>query len=485
MRYLLVTFLMLITGLTLMAQKTSINHTKNIDLLNIDILIKDVNIVDVKHNTIHAHQTIAIIKDNIIAVGNAAIQSKYKAENIVNGTDKYIMPSLWDMHVHFGGDTLVAENKLLLPLYIAMGVSHVRDCAGDISIDVLNWKDSINKQQLFGPSIFTSGPKLEGIKSIWPGDLEIADEAALKVALDSLQKLKVDFVKITDNTLDPELFLKSIIAARKRGWKVTGHAPATMTIETFSKNGLSAIEHIGYLSRSASSKEEEITKLKAAGKISSKEANTLYLNSFDSSIAMSKFKKLALNGTAVVPTINGSFVTTYLDINNHKQDDYLKYLGPALKRTYNWRVQRAANDDAAGIQFRHKNFEASASLLPLLYKAGITILAGTDAGYLNSFNYPGKGMHDELAIMVKYGLTPQQALASSIINGPAFFNLSAQFGAVEKDKKAELLLLNANPLLAIQNTEKIAGIIRQGKYYDRKTLDLILSKLEATISELK
>jgi imidazolonepropionase-like amidohydrolase len=485
MRYLLLTFLMLITSLTLMAQQALIHPRKNIDPINIDILITDINIVDVKHNIIHAHQTMAIIKDNIIAVGNAAIKSKYKATNIINGTDKYIMPSLWDMHVHFGGDTLVAENKLLLPLYIAMGVSHVRDCAGDISLDVLNWKDSINKQQLFGPSIFTSGPKLEGIKSIWPGDLEIANEAELKLALDSLQKLKVDFVKITDNTLDPELFLKSIVAARKRGWKVTGHAPATMTIETFSKNGLSAIEHIGYLSRSASSNEEAITKLKAEGKIPSKEATALYLNSFDSTTAMEKFKKLALNGTAVVPTIYGSYVTTYLDMNDHKQDDYLKYLGPALKRTYNWRVQRAANDDAAGILFRHKNFEASASLLPLLYKAGITILAGTDAGYLNSFNYPGKGMHDELAIMVKYGLTPQQALASSIINGPAFFNLSVQFGAIAKGKKAELLLLNGNPLLDIKNTEKIAGVIRQGKYYDRKALDLILSKLATEISVLK
>ena len=452
---------------------------------NVDFLIKDINVVDVKNNTIHKHQTIAIVKDEIIAVGSAAIQSKYKAANVINGTDKYIMPSLWDMHVHFGGDTLVAENKMLLPLYIAMGVSHVRDCAGDISIDVLNWKDSINKHQLFGPSIFTSGPKLEGPKSIWPGDLEIANESELKIALDSLQKLKVDFVKITDNTLDPELFLKSIIAARKRGWKVTGHAPATMTIETFSKNGLSAIEHIGYLSRSASNKEEEITKLKAEGKISSKEANALYLSSFDSTIAMDKFKRLALNGTSVVPTINGSFVTTYLDINDHKYDDYLKYLGPALKRTYSWRVQRAANDDLVGIQFRHKNFEASASLLPLLYKAGITILAGTDAGYLNSFNYPGKGMHDELAIMVKYGLSPQQALASSIINGPAFFNLSAQFGAVAKGKKAELLLLNDNPLISIRNTEKIQGIIRQGKYYDRKELDLILSNLAKAVSVLK
>ena len=120
------------------------------------------------------------------------------------------MPSLWDMHVHFGGDTLIGENKLLLPLYTVMGISHVRDCAGDISDSVIAWKNAIAENKLEGPSIFTSGPKLEGIKSIWPGDLEIGNENELEIALDSLQKLKVDFVKITDNTLEPSLFLKSI-----------------------------------------------------------------------------------------------------------------------------------------------------------------------------------------------------------------------------------------------------------------------------------
>lgn len=457
----------------------------NAQIKKIDLIINNVNIVDVVNNKIIPNRYIAIQNNKIIDISNTSLNKSYTSQFTIDATGKYIMPSLWDMHVHFGGDSLKAENKMLLPLYMAMGIGHVRDCAGDISLDVIEWKNEIANGTLLGPTIFTSGPKLEGINSIWPGDLEISNETELTTALDSLQKLKVDFIKITDNTLAPDLFLKSIIAARKRGWKVTGHVPATMNVEVFSKNGLSAIEHIGYLQRAASKNEDSITKLRAVNKISGREANELYLNSFDSTVAIAKFKQLAKNGTAVVPTINGSYITTYLDKTSHTNDDYLRYLGPALKRTYNWRIERASKDNIDAIAFRHKNFEAAANLLPLLYKTGVVILAGTDAGFLNSFNYPGLGMHDELAIMVKYGLTPQQALICSIINGPAFFNQSKLYGAVAKQKNADLLILNANPLLDINNTKKIDAVVNKGKYLSRNYLDKLLADTEQKVKLLK
>jgi imidazolonepropionase-like amidohydrolase len=458
----------------------------NAQKIEVDLIIQDINIIDIVHNKTIQNQSIVILQDIITATGNSsAIAKKYQAKQHINGKGKYIMPSLWDMHVHFGGDTLIHENKLLLPLYIAMGVSHVRDCAGDISLAVIEWKNAINNNQLLGPTIFTSGPKLEGIKSIWPGDLEIGNETEMREALDSLQKLKVDFVKITDNTLDPDLFLKSIIAVRKKGWKVTGHIPATMNVATFANAGLSAIEHIGYLQRAASAKEDSITQLRAQGKINSREASELYLRTFNRDSAISKFKTLAKFGTAVVPTINGSFKTTYLDQFDFSNDIYLQYLGPALKRTYNWRIQRAANDNPTAIQFRHENFEAAAGLLPLLFQSGVTIFAGTDAGYLNSYNYPGLGIHEELAMFVKYGLTPQQALLCSVVNGPAFFGLGDDYGAVAADKKADLLILNYNPLSSIHNTQDIFGMIRKGSYLSRTQLDAILFEVKDEVRKLK
>ena len=111
------------------------------------------------------------------------------------------------MHMHFGGgDTLIHENRVLLPLYLAHGVTAVRDAAGDLSSTVLAWRDSVARGLLDGPTIFTSGPKIEGKNSIWPGDTEVETEAGVDSALDNLQRLRVDFVKLTDNALKPELF---------------------------------------------------------------------------------------------------------------------------------------------------------------------------------------------------------------------------------------------------------------------------------------
>ena len=177
------------------------SYITNAQVQNIDVVIENINIVDVVGNKIIPNQTIYIQKDKIVAVEKYSLSKKstYDKQKI-NGKGKFIMPSLWDMHVHFGGDTLIEENKMLLPLYIAMGISHVRDCAGDISPSVIEWKKAIQNNQLMGPTIFTSGPKLEGIKSIWPGDLEIGNEIEMSKALDSLQKLQVDFIKIRQYT---------------------------------------------------------------------------------------------------------------------------------------------------------------------------------------------------------------------------------------------------------------------------------------------
>ena len=94
-------------------------------------------------------------------------------------------------------------------------------------------------------------------------------------------------------------------------------------------------------------------------------------------------------------------------------------------------------------------------------------------------------MHHELAIMVKYGLTPQEALLCSIVNGPAFFNQSAEYGSVALNKKADLLILNKNPLEKIENTQTIDGIIRKGDYLNRHQLDTILLELELKVKQLK
>jgi len=450
---------------------------------NADLLIHDVNIVDVAKGGTIPHQAVFIKQGRIIAAGSTTIEKNFRADKTVDATGKFIMPGLWDMHVHFGGDTLVDENEKLLPLYLAMGVTTVRDCAEDISLDVLKWKKEIREGKREGPDIFTSGPKLEGPKSIWPGDLEIANHDELMAALDSLQNLQVDFIKITDNTLPPALFLESIREARKRGWKVSGHVPSSITLQEISAAGLSTIEHLGYVLRAATPEEDSIARMRGENRMTGAEAAARTLQTRDTAVALKNFKKLAAQGTGVVPTMNGSHITAYLDQDDHVHDDYLKYLGPELKNTYGWRVQRAQKDDAAAIESRHLNFEASATLLPLLERAGVTLYAGTDAGFLNSYNYPGLGLHQELAMMVHYGLSPRSALRASMINGPAFFGVQQDYGSVSKGKVADLLILDADPLKDITATQRIHAVIKKGRYSDRKALDVTLAELAKWVKE--
>ena len=347
---------------------------------------------------------------------------------------------------------------------------------------MLEWRAQVADGKLLGPTIFTSGPKLEGIDSIWPGDLEVGSEADVRAALDRLQAMRVDFVKITENTLTAPLYMYGLAEARRRGFTVSAHVPVALTLDQVSEAGLGSIEHMSYLLRGGSPREAELSAAVAAGKMSAGDAVTAMIDSFDEASALATFGRLAARGTAVTPTLNGSPILAYLDQDTHAGDDYLKYIGPGLQATYEGRVTRAGADDAAAVARRHARFELSATLVPLLQRAGVTILAGTDAGFLNSFNYPGIGLHDELALLVKSGLTPQQALVASVVNGPSFLKAADHYGAVAAGRVADLLILDRNPLDDITATRAIRAVVVKGRLLDRAALDGMLADVAARAS---
>ncbi len=182
-----------------------------------DLLIRSVRIIDVKTGKITANQAIAVRNDSIIAVMSNKQATQYQATQTVDGQGKYAMPGLWDMHMHFGGgDTLAEENKKLPAAVSRPWYHHPRLCCR-YQHGRFKMARCYQQRPVAGPTIFTSGPKLEGYKSVWLGDLEIGTSAELQQALDSLQKLKVDFVKITENTIKPDIYLEALKEARKRG----------------------------------------------------------------------------------------------------------------------------------------------------------------------------------------------------------------------------------------------------------------------------
>lgn len=132
-----------------------------------DIVIANATVIDVKTGQLSADQSLAIRDGVIIKRSNQSLKNNFITDNYIDANDQFLMPGLWDMHVHFGGgEELIEENKQLLPLYLAYGITTVRDAAADLSESVLNWRAQVNSNQLVGPTIYTSGPKLEGKGSI-------------------------------------------------------------------------------------------------------------------------------------------------------------------------------------------------------------------------------------------------------------------------------------------------------------------------------
>ena len=446
-----------------------------------DLLIRHATIVDVAGGKTLAEQAIAVRGGDIIDVGeDAALSGRYEATHSIDASGKFVMPGLWDMHVHFGGGPeLIEENKSLLPLYVAYGVTTVRDAAADLSGSVLQWRGDVAAGRLLGPTIYTSGPKLEGYKPLWKGTIEVGTPAEVDAALDRLQAMKVDFVKITDNTLKPEIFAYGLKAAKARGLKTSAHTPFAFTIEQAAEAGLSSVEHLDYLIKAGSPQEASIGADYVAGKLSYGEASDKFVESFDPAYAKATYARLAKLGLYVTPTLNMSRILAHLDREDHRNDPALAYIGPGLRKTYEWRVERAAKSTPEQVAARHKEYELSVKVLPMLRDAGIPILAGTDAGYLNSFNYPGQRLHDELERYVEAGLTPREALASATITGPAFLGHSDRYGALTKGKAADILILDANALLDIKATRTVRGVVLHGKWLDRAALDSLLAEAKA------
>lgn len=449
-----------------------------------DVLIRHATIVDVEHARLIPGQAVATSGDRIVAVGSdAEVTKQWSAKRTVDAGNRYLIPGLWDMHVHFGGGPqLIAENQALLPLYVAHGITTVRDASGDLPDDVLRWRGAIADGTLFGPTLLSSGPKIEGLKPVWKGTIETGSKADVDSAVARLKTLDVDFVKITDSTLTPDLFLYAVTTARAAGLQVSGHIPMALTVGQAVDAGISSIEHLDYAFKAGVKDEAAIAADFAAGRIDRAEANRRLDAGFDPATAMAAYRHLAAKGVFVTPTLNGGRIIAYLDQDDHRTDDYLGLIGPGLRATYNWRVERAAKADAAAIAARHAHFEREAAVLPMLQAAGVTIMAGTDAGFLNSFNYPGIGLHDELSLFVDKGLTPAQALTSATRAGPAWFGKLDRYGSVERGKAADLVLLDRNPLEDIAATRSIHAVILRGAVHDRAALDRLLADTRTRVA---
>lgn len=440
--------------------------------------ITGVNVVDIEAGELLENQTVFISDGKIASVSTGA---EVTADSVVHGSGKYLMPGLWDMHVHFrGGDSLISENKHLLNLFIANGVTTVRDAGGDITSAVQDWQAAIEKGDLLGPRIFTSGPKLDGPDAAWAGSIELASPEEVPAAFDSLESMGVDYVKFYDGSISREVFLSAIEEAEQRGLPVTGHMPFTVQFTESVEAGLDATEHMYYVLKGTSSNEEALTdeiiqRQDSEDPLGFWEALPRILSTYDETVARQTYSLMRENGTAAVPTLHIGEVLANLTEVDHSGDEYLNYIGEGIIKTYDRRLNAALNSSAEAQQRRRDLQEKFVELTGELHEAGVAILAGSDSGPFNSFTYPGISLHKELEALVEAGLTPAEALKTATINGAAFFGLEKEYGQVKEDFAADLVLLNSNPLQDISNTRDIHSVIWQGKQMlDAEELDALL-----------
>lgn len=436
------------------------------------LLLTNATVVDVKSGTISSGKFIGLSGDTIRQVGEMKDIGKYGAVETIDAENQFVMPGLWDMHVHFrGGDTLIEENKALLPLYLAYGVTTVRDAGGDITSGVLEWRKDIREGRLTGPDIYTSGPKFDGPDPAWPGSIALTDIGDIGPALDSLEAMGVDYIKTYDGSLTKELYYELIRQTQARGLKITGHMPFSASIMEAVNLGLDGTEHLYYLLNATSPIGDSLAALnKGFGILPD------LIQSYDPDLAHINFGKIAQREFYTTPTLYIGEVLANLYSAEHTQDSLLPAMGPGIQKTYARRENSARNRSEAQQQFYIALEKTFRSMVKPMYEAGINVLAGSDCGPYNSYVYPGESLQAELAWLVNAGLTPQQALSCSVLNGPKFFGLSGSYGSIAAGKVADLLVLGSNPLDDIKNISDINTVIAKGKVYGKASLKSLIPR---------
>lgn len=441
---------------------------------NYDIIVQNGNVINLESGAI-VKQDIYILAGRIAKVGSSGNTEKIHSKKTIDATGKYILPGFWDNHVHFrGGDSLIEANKNFLKLFIANGITTVRDAGGDLTYSVLEWKKEIAEETLIGPTIFTSGPKIDGPQANWAGSLEVQDDADIFNALDSLQKIPVDFVKLYDSKISADMYLKTISEAENRGMITSGHMPFTVTLDETIGAGIDAVEHLYYVMKGCSSEEIAITEKLENGELGFWQAMPLLMGSYSDSSAQETFKLLKENNVYVVPTLHIGKVLSYLDEIDHTNDTYLEYMGDGIVETYKGRLQRALNSSEKAVEDRKKLDVLFGHLAKSLNDAGVGLLAGSDSGAFNSYTYPGISLHKEMELMVANGISPLDALKTSAYNGSNFLKKDKDYGRIEVGKISDLVLLDANPLEDIGNSEKIAFVIKGEHILDKSELKKLL-----------
>lgn len=484
---------LLILSLTLApwlsAQDRSIASTAP-KVVSTPIYITHVTVIDIESGKEDRDRTVIISGNRILDVKDAKQGKTPAGAKVVAGTGKYLIPGLWDMHVHMRGSikgstpNFSKENEAMLPLYLANGVTGVREMGGDLVDLVLQWRSEVESSKRVAPRIVTSGPKLDGAKPLWPGSIAITTPEEARAAVQRVKAMGVDFVKVYDMkpNIPHDAYLALLDEAKRQHLPVTGHVPLTVTVAEVSDAGQN-IEHSRFVLPGCVRNEKQLNADRLANRISGDNYYTALVDGYSPEMAEALFSRFAANRTWVTPTLAILHMLAYEDQQRWDQAPRRKYLMPRVLASWTDRADTSApltpQETALQFSYRKKGFPQLLESVRMMHKAGVSLLAGTDTGASNENMFPGFSLHDELAFLVEAGLTPLEALQCATLNPAKWLNRLDTMGTVAPGKLADLVLLNADPLKDIHNTTKISEVFLGGKEFDRAALDQMSTSTKA------
>jgi Amidohydrolase family len=404
---------------------------------------------------------------------------------VINAAGKYLIPGLADMHLHLmGAGEPAGSREFILPLLIANGITTVRDMGGDVA-QLKKLKKEIESGDQLGPQIFFTGPYLDGDPPSFQPSIVVVAPAEADAAVRRLKSEGVDFLKV-QSRLKPDAYFAIAEAAHKENIRFVGHVPDSISAAQASDAGQASIEHLTGILLACSSREAELRQqqLNPPPRKETPRQTSLrqrawqqaVLNTYSREKAQQLYAKFLANHTWQVPTlpllIDLAFLTPATDRAN---DPNLKYIPQNLQKIWKQgRAESLANKTSGDFLLRAKLVEASLKSVGDMHAAGIPMIAGTDSTAPNLV--PGFALHESIADLVRAGFTPMEAVQAATSKPAEFLGRSNQQGTIAPGQRADLVLLDANPLEDIHNTEKIHAVVLKGKFLDRAALDALLNK---------
>jgi len=452
------------------------------------VAITNVAIIDLDGGPPKMEKTVIIRGEKIVTIGATSQTQIPKNATQFDGTGKFLIPGLWDMHVHI----LTPERDF--PMFIANGVLGVRNMGG-VPKDVFQWRDDVASGRVLGPRMVACGPIVDGPHPAHPEhaiSVTTADDG--RRAVQSLKQMGADFVKVYDG-LSRDAYFAIVQESKRVGLPFAGHVPGSITQEEASNAGQRSLEHgIGILPSLDYEKNkpaptgyfEEAMRTKNFALIPegiAKEGNG-ELDHFSEKRTEELYKTFVRNGTYLTPTRVVDRGLTFIDEISKQDDPRLRYVPASMRE--DWKPENGMLTryrTPAYVAFRKRRYEMTTRQILIAHRLGVSFLAGTDVSA--AYTYPGFSLHDELALFVEAGFTPLEALRTATVNPARFFGTTDSMGTIDVGKTAYLVMLDANPMEDISNTKRISAVILGGRLLKRSDLDSLLQKAEAAAKSLK